>query len=851
VELLERDAALSTLAQAWQRAAGGEGSAVFVTGEPGIGKTALVARFLRDLGDGARILFGSCDDLSIPRPLGPFRDLVGAVSRELAQALAGGVAAHDVQPLLVAELERAPRPTALVLEDVHWADDATLDLVTLVGRRIRSLPAVLVLTFRGGEAPPSHRLHATLGAIRAGDAAVLELTPLSAEAVASLAGESAPDVYAATGGNPFYVTELLARDVPGDLPASVANAVIGRASQLGTASRRLVELVSVVPNRMPTPLLDAVLPGWTAAAEEPERRQLLEVAPELARNAVRSSIPIAARRRLHAEILDTLLAANADPAEVVHHAEAAGADDVVADHALIAARRAAAVGANREAYSHYWRACDFVDRLPLDEQAAALEEAATAAYLVGRIDRALPAIKRAIDVHRALGDAEGLGRCTRVLARLHWFAGEGAPARVRAQEAVAILEPLGESCELARAYGALSQLAMLAQDPEEAVRLGELALDVANRVGDDGARVHAFVNVATAHMHRDPLGLEPLLEAHADADAAECFEDAARALANLAFQLLCWVEPVAGLPYAERAIAYAEEREIQTIASYAATTAAWLRLRHGEWEEAEGVTLQESSRGVTVPQLVANTVLTELAVRRGDAGAGDRLAALAVQADRAGDLQRTVPLVELELEWALTQGTPFPTERLERLLDEIHTRGRPTGWAKGRLAAWAAVAGVEVDALPSKSPPHAAMQRRDWRAAADAFGAVGWIYDRALVLSLLDDAEALGEALELARQLGAAPLEGRAARLLRRRGLRVPAGPRRSTRSNPAGLTARQLEVLTLLAAGLSNVEIAKRLVVSPRTAEHHVAAVLTKLDASSRTEAARRASELELPVAQ
>jgi DNA-binding CsgD family transcriptional regulator len=248
---------------------------------------------------------------------------------------------------------------------------------------------------------------------------------------------------------------------------------------------------------------------------------------------------------------------------------------------------------------------------------------------------------------------------------------------------------------------------------------------------------------------------------------------------------------------------------------------------------------------------VANTVLTELAVRRGDDDAGDRLAALAVQADRAGDLQRTVPLVELELEWALTQGTPFPTERLERLLDEIHMRGRPTGWAKGRLAAWAAVAGVDVDAAPSKSAPHAAMQRRDWRAAADAFGAVGWIYDRALVLTLLDDGAALAEALELARQLGAAPLERRATRLLRRLGLRVPAGPRRSTRSNPAGLTARQLEVLTLLAAGLSNVEIAERLVVSPRTAEHHVAAVLTKLDASSRTEAARRASELELPVAQ
>jgi DNA-binding NarL/FixJ family response regulator len=139
------------------------------------------------------------------------------------------------------------------------------------------------------------------------------------------------------------------------------------------------------------------------------------------------------------------------------------------------------------------------------------------------------------------------------------------------------------------------------------------------------------------------------------------------------------------------------------------------------------------------------------------------------------------------------------------------------------------------------------MLRQDWRGAADAFGAVGWTYDRALMLSLLDDEEALLEALELARSLGAAPLTQRATRRLRDLGVRVPQGPRVGTRGNPAGLTARQLEVLTLLAEGLTNAEIADRLVVSPRTAEHHVAAVLTKIGASTRREAARRASELGL----
>ena len=139
---------------------------------------------------------------------------------------------------------------------------------------------------------------------------------------------------------------------------------------------------------------------------------------ELARNAIRSSIPIAARRRLHGEILAALLAEDADPADVVHHAEAAGAEDVVAEYALVAARRAAALGSNRESYSHYRRASQFFDRLSAVERARVLEELASVAYAVGRLDGAFVGIERAIDVYRALGDEESVGRCLRALVAL-------------------------------------------------------------------------------------------------------------------------------------------------------------------------------------------------------------------------------------------------------------------------------------------------------------------------------------------------------------------------------------------------------------------------------------------------
>ncbi len=854
VELLERDGALAALAEARAAAARGEGRVVLVTGEPGIGKTSLVTRFVRDLEAGARVLFGTCDDLTIPRPLGPLRDLAGTVSPELDDALATGAAAHEIHGLLLAELAVPPQPTVLVLEDVHWADDATLDAITVLTRRIATAPAMLVLTFRTGEVPLRHPLHAALGGVRADDSVFLELGPLSASAVGSLAGVDADEVYASTGGNPFYVTEVLAFRTASEPPPSVSTAVLGRAARLEDDARRLVELVSVVPNRVSTSVLDAVMPEWPAAAEEPERRLLLEVGSghvrfrhELARNAIRSSIPIAARRRLHAEILEALLAANADPSDVVHHAEAAGAEDVVAVYALVAARRAAALGSNREAYSHYRRASHFVGRLSLPERAAVLEEVASAAYAVYQLEEAFPAIERAISDYGALGDTEAVGRCTRLLSRFQWHAGDGDAARRTALEAIRILESRGESVELARAYSALSQLENLEEENQQALEWGERALELAIRLGDESTRAHVLVSMGSVRLDVDHRLTASLLEAHAVAHSVGDRHEATRALGNLGYALMSWAQPEPALRYAEQALAYAEENEVHNLASYIRTTIAWLRLRAGEWDEAERVARREIEQSITVAQLVAKTVLTELAVRRGDPDAADRLADLAAQAVRTTEPQRIVPVLELEIDWSLTRGTPMPIERIGRLLAEIPPARKPAGWGAIRVAAWAAVAGVDVELDPPAAAPYAAMLRRDWVGAADAFGEVGWTYDRALMLSLLDDEESLVEAIEIARALGAEPLTRRLAGRMRDLGIRVPQGPRSATRANPAGLTARQLEVLALLGEGLTNAEIAERLVVSPRTAEHHVAAVLTKLGATTRREAAQRASELRL----
>lgn len=848
MELLERDGPLAALIEVCEKAARGEGSVVLVSGEPGIGKTALLSRFVAGLGDKARVLWGMCDDLSTPRPFGPLRDLGVATSTDLRAALSAEAPPSRIHSLLIEELEAPPRPTVLVIEDIHWTDQATLDAITVIGRRIVGLPAVLILSFRKGEVDPDHGLWPVLGMLRSGTSLYLQLAPLSRAAVAALAGDHADEVYAATGGNPFYVTEML-ESLPEGLPPSVASAVLGRAARLPEPSRRLVELVSMVPSRAPTRILDLVMPGWLEAAEEPERRQLLDMdvdqvrfRHELARTAVRSTVPAARRRQLHQELVQAMLQVGADPADIAHHAEEAGDAATAAEYALTAARRAAAVESNREACAQFRRAAERSDHFSLRDQAGLFEEFAMASYLVGRLDDAFDAIQRAIAINEDLDQRDAVGRATRILSRLHWYAGDGESALREGRAAVEILEPLGASVELARAYSGLSQLAMLAARAKETLEWGQRAAGLAEKLGDDAVRAHALVNIGSIQMQADPNDVGTLLEAHRLADASGERHEAVRALLNLAYTAVMWIQPEIGWRYVRDTISYAAEHQVDTLLIYAEVISAWLYLREGAWEASERISLMAAETGPSVVQLLAKTVLAELAVRRGDADARARLDEIGDQADRTGELQRIGPVLQLETEWALTTGGEMPRERLRRATELVQPAD---GWPETAVAAWAAVAGFAIAVEGRAAKPHAAMLEHDWAGAADAFGEVGWVYERAVMLSLLDVESALREGLDIARRLGAAPLEGRISRRMRKLGMSLPRRPRMTTMANPAGLTPRQLEVLELLSQGLTNAEIAERLYVSPRTAEHHVEAIFTKLGVSTRREAASRYAEL------
>ena len=245
MEMLEREIHLGRMTSLLAGAAEGSGRVILVRGEAGIGKTTLVQSFGAAIADQASVLAGACDDLMTPREFGPLWDM----AREdpgLAHALESGDRSRIYQ-VAVQLIGRDERPTVLVIEDVHWADAATLDLIKVLGRRIDRSYSLLLVTYRDEELDFDHRLRFVIGDLAPSAVERITLGPLSGEAVARLAevhGRERDFLLAESGGNPLYLSELL-RSGGGTVPASVQDATRRRIGGLSPSSRELTEFVSV------------------------------------------------------------------------------------------------------------------------------------------------------------------------------------------------------------------------------------------------------------------------------------------------------------------------------------------------------------------------------------------------------------------------------------------------------------------------------------------------------------------------------------------------------------------------------------------------------------------------------
>ena len=484
-ELLEREGLLAQLDGT--RSAGGR--LVFVGGEAGVGKTSLVRAFAAALA--GRVLLGSCENLTTPTPLGPFLDVAAETGGALAELVADGA---DPRRVALALVEELGRPVVLVVEDVHWADQATLDVLRVLGRRVDATGALVIATYREDEVESDHPLRVVLGELAsAPGVSRLSVPRLSLEAVRQLAephGADGDAIHRLTQGNAFYVTEILASGA-GTLPETVRDAVLARVAGLDEQARHLLDVASLLPGRAELWLLEAVagdaldrLDDSLASGVLRTERDAVLFRHELARLAVESAVAPQRRRSLHAAILAALAGRGIGPSRLAHHAEESGNREAVLEHAPEAGRRASAVGAHREAAEQYARALRHAGGLSDAERAALLVSFAQEAQIVARHGESIDARREAIALYAALGDrlAEGLQQT--LLASACIAVGLNAVAEETSRAAIDLLEQLPPGRELAWAYAGQSYLRMLARDNAEGVVWGEKAVELARRFGD-------------------------------------------------------------------------------------------------------------------------------------------------------------------------------------------------------------------------------------------------------------------------------------------------------------------------------------------------------------------------------
>ncbi len=851
LELLEREDQLDSLHRLFDQAEAGSGHLVFLGAEAGAGKTALVQAFGDSVASRARVLTGWCDPLSAPRPAGPLIDMAHGLS-DPVRAILGAEGRAGLFDAMLSDLTTYLRPTVLVFEDVHWADETTLDLLRFLGRRASASRALLIATYRDDEVGPDHPLRTRLGDL-ATQATVtrLNLSPLSEAAVTTLAAGTTMDpsaIWTRTAGNAFYVTELL-QAAGDDVPATVADAVVARVARLSAPARHALTMTAVIGSRvLPSALFH--VPGVDALAiDECVTAGLLRLAPpvftfrhELVRQAVLSTLGEVQRRQLNDQVLGALLGRTPDPddlARLAELAENAANAAAVLELAPAAARRAASLGSHREAAGQYERALRFIQdpagRVDL------LELLSVEHYVTGALVPATKWRREALAIRRGLDQPHRVGDNLRWLARLYWYAGRRVDGERCAAEALEILDPLGPSPELAMAMSLQSQLLMLKGEFEGAINWGRKAIAMARDLDLPEVEVHATNNVGTAEF---AVGIETghdrLRESLSRALELGLEDHAARAYVNIADQLAGFRRLDDAQAVVDEGITYCAARDLELQMPYLRSIRAMLNVYRGNWQAGmdEANDVLAMPKITSVHRFVALVPLSLAQLRLGTLATEqlEELRQLAIALDEA---QRLAPYARIAVEAAWLAGRRIGKDsELVGLYHRAAERADRRDLAE--LAIWLQWTGTQVETAVSPRGP-LAEALTDPAAAADQLDALGNPYDAA-VLRMQCGEDGLRRALVTFTELGAAPAVALTTARLRELGAaNIPRGPRRATKDNPHGLTTRQLEVLDLVGERLTNAEIAERLFLSERTVDHHVSAILTKLDVTTREAATRK----------
>jgi len=862
MELVERAAYLNALSEQYQRVVDGTGHTVFLGGEAGVGKTSLVNHFINHIPNKTAVYTGACDSLFTPRPLGPLYDIAAQMGQSLLDLLRHEKDRALIFTSFLQALSASDGPVVLVFEDIHWADEATIDFIKFLARRITRIRCLFLLTYREEEVNFYIPLKALFGELPPGMFTKLSIQRLSREAVDQLAKakgyDSGDRVYALTAGNPFYVTEILASYSMG-IPEKVKDAILTVFHANEETTQALWELLSIMPAGIDFKRAEQVDAQFPKGIEQClqkgiiiNRNGFLFFKHELYRLTIEASMTPYRRKRLHHHMLQILLDEKSNNlSEIVHHARLADDRATVARLAPQAAREAAAVGAHLQASKLYLTAIEHTESS--DEKLVDLyEQHAYECYLTNQIEAAIASQQQALKIWRTRKVKLKEGDTLRFLSRLWWWSGAHREQSLAlAHEAIEVLENGFPTRERALAYSNLAQLNMLADDLDNTLHWGNKAIDLARRMDDQEILSHALNNVGAVMLKvgTEVTEGEQMLRQSLDIALQNGFhEHVARAYTNLSFSFVLNRQYKKANAIFDEGLKYCEERDLQSWSFYMLSEKVKILLDTGAWPEAEALaqSLLSNPLQPVATKIGAIVTLARLRIRTGAFDEARRLLTEGKHiAFQTGEVQRVVPVLVAAMELSWVAGEPLPLEEI-KTAEQTMFRRKDHSYHYSLLAYWKQKCGMPShDETVVYAGPFRWELKGRWQEAAEAWGEAGCRYEQALAW-LEGDEKHQKQGLVLLDELGASATCDMLKLKLKEQGVRnIPRGPRESTRNNPAQLTGRQIEILMLLRDGAPNREIADKLFISPKTVDHHISAILSKLDVTSRAKAVVEAQKL------